>query len=223
MTDATPARPGFSRHLRRVSTALRVIGVVAAGLFALAPGGGGSVLADDSLRFSMTPDQAAYWRFVTDGVMGGVSKGGLRFGRDPDGTAFARMTGDVSTANNGGFIQFRAGISFARLADGGAGLSGMRIRARGNGETYFIHIRTSADRRPWHYFAATFPDRPRLGRERACLHRLPSFQRHGEAAAGAARHRLDRHRGLWPRPPCRPVGGRDLLLLRPVRDGLHPQ
>ncbi len=146
MTDATPARPGFSRQLRRVSTARRLIGVSAVGLLALAPGGGGSVLADDSLRFSMTPDQAAYWRFVTDGVMGGVSKGGLRFGRDPDGTAFARMTGD--------------GISFARLADGGAGLSGMRIRARGNGETYFIHIRTSADRRPWHYFAATFPTGP---------------------------------------------------------------
>ena len=160
MTDATPARPSFSRKLRRVSTAIRVIGVMAAGLLALAPGGGGSVLADYSLRFSMTPDQAAYWRFVTDGVMGGVSKGGLRFGRDPDGTAFARMTGDVSTANNGGFIQFRAGISFARLADGGAGLSGMRIRARGNGETYFVHIRTSADRRPWHYFAATFPTGP---------------------------------------------------------------
>ena len=154
------ARPGVSRRPMRAAKALRAIGAVGAWLFALAAAGGGSVLADDSLRFSMTPDQAAYWRFVTDGVMGGVSTGGLRFGRDPDGTEFARMTGDVSTANNGGFIQFRAGISFARLVDGGNALSGMRVRARGNGETYFIHIRTSADRRPWHYFAATFPTGP---------------------------------------------------------------
>ena len=144
----------------RAPKPLRTLGAMVAWLFALAAGGGASVLADDSLRFSMTPDQAAYWRFVTDGVMGGVSTGGLRFGRDPDGTEFARMTGDVSTANNGGFIQFRAGISFARLVDGGSTLSGMRVRARGNGETYFIHIRTSADRRPWHYFAATFPTGP---------------------------------------------------------------
>ena len=157
MNNATPAAPDSPRRPRRLSQALRTIGMVAATALGLTAQGGGGVLADNSLRFSMTPDQAAYWRFVTDGVMGGVSKGGLRFGRDPDGTAFARMTGEVSTANNGGFIQFRAGISFARLADGGSDLSGMRIRARGNGETYYVHIRTSADRRPWYYFAAPFP------------------------------------------------------------------
>ena len=152
--------PGFPPRLRIFASALRRIGLLAAACLALTTGGGGAVLADDSLRFPMTPDQAAYWRFVTDGVMGGVSRGALRFGRDPDGTEFARMTGDVSTANNGGFIQFRAGISFARLVDGGSALSGVRVRARGNGETYFIHIRTSRDRRPWHYFAATFPTGP---------------------------------------------------------------
>ena len=222
MTDATPARPGFSRHLRRVSTALRVIGVTAAGLLALAPGGGGSVLADDSLRFSMTPDQAAYWRFVTDGVMGGVSKGGLRFGRDPDGTAFARMTGDVSTANNGGFIQFRAGISFARLADGGAGLSGCGSARAAMARIFrpYPHQRRQA---ALALFRRNLRDRTRLGRKRACFHRLPAFERHGEAAAGAARHRLDRHRRPGPRPPCRPVGGGNLIFLRPVRDGLPPQ
>ena len=126
----------------------------------MAPGGAGpngQAMASEPMTFRMTPDMDAYWRFVTDGVMGGVSRGGLRFERDADGTDFARMTGTVSTANNGGFIQFRADVDLAALVDGGADPTGLRLRARGNGETYYVHLRTLANRRPWHYFAATFP------------------------------------------------------------------
>ena len=126
----------------------------------MSPGGtgqDGNAMASEPLTFSMTDDMAAHWRFVTDGVMGGVSRGGLRFGQDADGTGFAHMTGTVSTANNGGFIQFRAGVDFATLVDRGAMPAGLRLRVRGNGETYYVHLRTSANRRPWHYFAATFP------------------------------------------------------------------
>ena len=142
---------------------LRTIGAMVVGLLVLASGGGNSVLADNDVRFSMTPDKAAYWRLVTDGVMGGLSQGELRFERDPDGTAYARMTGTVSTANNGGFIQFRAqfrdGVNFSKLIAAGGGTipTGLRLRVRGNGETYFVHLRTRQNRRPWHYFAATFP------------------------------------------------------------------
>ena len=128
-------------------------------------GTGGEVKADNSnnagrdtgrdLRFPMTAEAAAYWRYVSDGVMGGVSRGSLSFG-DDHGVGFARLTGDVSTANNGGFIQLRAGITFRSLDDDGASLTGIRVRARGNGETYFIHLRTTDNRRPWHYYAATF-------------------------------------------------------------------
>ncbi len=117
----------------------------------------GQAMASEPMTFSMTPDMAAHWRFITDGVMGGVSRGGLRFGQDADGTGFARMTGTVSTANNGGFIQFRAGVDFATLVDRGMDPAGLRLRVRGNGETYYVHLRTRANRRPWHYFAATFP------------------------------------------------------------------
>jgi len=117
----------------------------------------GQAMAGEAHTFRMTPDMAAHWRFVSDGVMGGVSRGGLQFDRDADGTAFARMTGNVSTANNGGFIQFRAGVDFAALVDGGIDPAGLRLRVRGNGESYYVHLRTRANRRPWHYFAATFP------------------------------------------------------------------
>ena len=137
-------------------TILAFIGVMAPG----GTGQDGNAMASEPLTFKMTADMAAHWRFVTDEVMGGVSRGGLRFGQDADGTGFARMTGTVSTANNGGFIQFRAGVDFAALVDGGVSPTGMRLRVRGNGETYNVHLRTRANRRPWHYFAATFPTSP---------------------------------------------------------------
>ena len=146
--------PAIQRPTATGMTKTRLLRQVVAGfvlafglVFAGSPGsGGGIVKAGDDIRFPMTGDQAAYWRFVTDGVMGGVSSGRLTFERQ-DGVEFARLAGTVSTENNGGFIQ---------LPDGGAGLTGIRITSRGNGETYFIHLRTRDNRRPWHYYAAAF-------------------------------------------------------------------
>ena len=46
------------------------------------------------------------------------------------------------------------------MADDGAGLTGVRLKTRGNGERYYIHIRTTANRRPWHYYAASFATAP---------------------------------------------------------------
>ena len=149
---------GWIRTVRSLAVGAGIAGMVLLGA-------GGNVAADSSdeaqgnggpdLRFPMTAEAASYWQYVSDGVMGGVSRGSLSFG-DDNGVGFARLTGDVSTANNGGFIQLRAGISFGALEDGGASLTGIRIRARGNGEPYFIHLRTKDNRRPWHYYAARF-------------------------------------------------------------------
>jgi hypothetical protein len=60
--------------------------------------------------FRMQPETR--WRFFTDEVMGGVSSGKVVFARD-DGQPFARMTGRVSTANRGGFIQMRLDLTSA--------------------------------------------------------------------------------------------------------------
>ncbi|MBT4213123.1 MAG: NADH ubiquinone oxidoreductase, partial [Porticoccaceae bacterium] len=49
------------------------------------------------------------WDYLSDQVMGGVSEGSARLGRD-ENEAYAHMTGDVSTANNGGFIQLRTSL-----------------------------------------------------------------------------------------------------------------
>ena len=104
------------------------------------------VIIDD---FTSGPE--ARWRFFTDGVMGGVSTGRATF-TEERGTAFARMTGEVSTANNGGFIQIRTTLPSGAPAD----TAGVRLVARGNGERYFVHLRTSGTRLPWQYYRAGF-------------------------------------------------------------------
>jgi hypothetical protein len=61
------------------------------------------------------------------------------------------MEGNVSTENNGGFIQFRANVKIEELP-----YKGLKIKTRGNGEEYFVHIRTPKTRLPWNYYASSF-------------------------------------------------------------------
>lgn len=69
------------------------------------------------------------------------------------GVTFARLEGRVSTANNGGFIQMR----FRLDTPPPAATRGIRLIARGNGETYFVHLRTRGTVLPWQYYQAAFP------------------------------------------------------------------
>ena len=61
------------------------------------------VWAENSLieDFKSQPDTR--WQFIADTVMGGVSTGEIDF-IELNGDAYARMRGNVSTENNGGFI-----------------------------------------------------------------------------------------------------------------------
>jgi hypothetical protein len=87
--------------------------------------------------------------------MGGVSDGQVSLEQDGE-MYYARLTGNVSTANNGGFIQLRASVSFANSEKEGKNLQGVRLNVRGNGETYYIHIRTNESWSPSDYYATTF-------------------------------------------------------------------
>ena len=69
---------------------------------------------------------------------------------------FARLIGNVSTANNGGFIQLRSTLSFVNLIDNKKSIKGVRINTRGNGETYHIFIRTSTTKSYRDFYSATF-------------------------------------------------------------------
>ena len=98
--------------------------------------------SDETLSFPFTLDSVKNWKYISDQVMGGVSEGNVSLEQDGD-MVFARLTGDVSTRNNGGFIQMRARISFANSEKDEKKLKGVRLNVRGNGETYYIFIRTN--------------------------------------------------------------------------------
>lgn len=91
------------------------------------------------------------WRFFADTVMGGISTGDVSFVRE-GGDVFARMTGAVSTENNGGFIQIRTELS----SPPPDGTTGIRLVVRGNDQPYFVHLRTTGTLLPWQYYQAGF-------------------------------------------------------------------
>ena len=62
------------------------------------------------------------------------------------------MTGQVSTENNGGFIQLRRVIA-KNSVDSAAGVY---IKVRGNGQQYYLHLRTAGTLLPWQYYQASF-------------------------------------------------------------------
>ncbi|RDC71110.1 NADH ubiquinone oxidoreductase [Rhodovulum sp. 12E13] len=96
-------------------------------------------------------DPEGPWRYLSDRVMGGVSKGAA----EATGGAI-RLSGTVSTENRGGFIQVRTEL--ATPLDPAA--RGIALEARGNGERYFVHLRTRGTRLPWHYYQAGFATAP---------------------------------------------------------------
>lgn len=80
-------------------------------------------------------DSLESWVSVNDGVMGGVSKGGFK--RSEQGTLL--FTGDLSLANNGGFASIRMKPGDLGLT----GTSGIVVKARGDGRTYWVDLRVS--------------------------------------------------------------------------------
>lgn len=99
-----------------------------------------SVSADEKLIFDFThpsSDLKNIWGAVDDVVMGGVSESDIRL---VDGTAL--FTGNVSTANSGGFVSVRT-----RNFDPPFNLSGyegIELRLRGDGKRYKFFIRTES-------------------------------------------------------------------------------
>lgn len=99
------------------------------------------------------------WQFLTDGVMGGVSRGDLRRA-EIAGRPANVMEGDVSLENNGGFIQMALD-----LAPGGGhfdarGYSGIHFDVLGNDAAYGLHLRTSDLEAPWQSYRQGFEAKP---------------------------------------------------------------
>ena len=101
--------------------------------------------------FVMTPASDLEWSYLADTVMGGVSQGGARME-----AGVLRLSGTVSTANRGGFIQARTEMPEGLSPDATA----LRLRVRGNGERYFVHLRTTRTLLPWQYYQQGFETGP---------------------------------------------------------------
>lgn len=108
-------------------------------------------LAAETMKETFDNRPETRWRFFADTVMGGVSTGGMAFGTQ-ENKAFARLSGSVSTRNNGGFIQMRRDLP----GPPPEGTRGVRLVARGNDQRYFVHLRTSGTMLPWQYYQSGF-------------------------------------------------------------------
>jgi hypothetical protein len=123
------------------------------------PGVMNSVHADDlviddrtsgDLSSNLGPD----WRLFTDKVMGGVSSGNLSLDTH-EGRNCLRMQGDVSTENNGGFVQIALSLSRQEPFDASA-YAGIEMEVAGNNELYNIHVRTAGLWFPWQSYRSSF-------------------------------------------------------------------
>jgi len=117
-------------------------------------------LVDDMSRPFPEAATGARWEYVADTVMGGVSSGGLA--RDiVAGRPANRLTGRVSLDNNGGFVQMALDLAADGRPVDASAWTGVALDVFGNGETYNLHLRTSAVTRPWQSYRASFTAQPR--------------------------------------------------------------
>jgi len=91
------------------------------------------------------------WILITDKVMGGISTGEYNYIKI-DNNDVIKITGNVLTKNNGGFIQIRRNLDAINLSNA----KNIEVMAKGNNEKYFIHLRTSFTILPWQYYQYSF-------------------------------------------------------------------
>jgi hypothetical protein len=109
----------------------------------------------DRLDTPGTSDLGTQWSAITDGVMGGLSDLKVTVERIAE-TPCYRMRGRVRTANNGGFVQMALPLALSRRGLDARPWTGLRLRVRGNGEAYALHLRTTEHRMPWDYHSTDF-------------------------------------------------------------------
>lgn len=106
--------------------------------------------AEDAMIQLPLSDQSR-WAYFSDQVMGGVSEGRVTF-EQIDNQSVLRLSGMVSTANRGGFIQARIKLDMPVPSSA----QGIILNVRGNDQTYFIHLRTTRTLLPWQFYQASF-------------------------------------------------------------------
>ena len=116
------------------------------------------LIIDDRKTGDFRSTSGNEWYLVTDGVMGGVSKGQLSLDTIEHRPCL-RMQGDVSLENNGGFVQVALELSddiLKNIAD----YAGVLLEVYGNDEEYNVHLRTQDITLPWQSYRITFTAKP---------------------------------------------------------------
>jgi len=113
-----------------------------------------TLIIDDRRSGGLESRLGNNWRMVTDAVMGGRSSGGLSVATI-ENKACLRLQGDVSLANNGGFIQAALDIKATQAADAST-YAGLMLEVYGNDQEYNVHLRTDDVWLPWQSYRASF-------------------------------------------------------------------
>lgn len=92
------------------------------------------------------------WKFISDQVMGGISSGEFKIELIENIECY-RMTGEVSTKNNGGFIQIRTNL---KPEVESKKYEGMYFKVYGNNNKYSLHLRSDLTFAPWQYYGYSF-------------------------------------------------------------------
>ncbi len=106
----------------------------------------------DDLKNPGKTIQGQEWSFFTDKVMGGFSEGSVKLDIIENIPCY-RMTGNVTTKNNGGFIQIRTST---KPKINVSEYQGIFAYIYGNNKNYNLHLRTGLTVAPWQYYSYTF-------------------------------------------------------------------
>jgi Complex I intermediate-associated protein 30 (CIA30) len=112
------------------------------------------LIIDDRTSGNLRSELGTQWRLVTDQVMGGVSSGDLILD-NYKGKNCLRLRGNVSTANNGGFVQMALDLTQDEPFDASA-YNGVELIVTGNNERYNVHFRTTDLWFPWQSYRFGF-------------------------------------------------------------------
>lgn len=113
------------------------------------------ILIDNFSKEGPKSDLVTNWEFVSDRVMGGISTGKIEF-VDEDERSSIHLTGSVSLANNGGFIQAQTNFNPKGRSVDARRFTGIKLLAKGNSQQYAIHLRTNQTRLAWQYYQTMF-------------------------------------------------------------------
>jgi hypothetical protein len=118
-----------------------------------------ALVIDDLSRPAPATPCGTAWEIVTDGVMGGLSRGRLQ-AATVAGRPALRMTGEVRTENNGGFVQMALDLVPGGRPFDARAWAAISLDVCGPPEDYSLHLRTADLVRPWQSYRAGFRTSP---------------------------------------------------------------